>query len=279
MKGACPRRTAGFTLIELLVVIAIIAILAAILLPVFAQARERARTASCLSNARQLGLAITMYAQDYDDAIVPWYLRTGGARNDGAADPFVRRGDVQVWSQLVQPYLKSVAILYCPSFSEEILKQNASRPECDGPDVLAWFPVKYYYSHFGMAFDQVFGECTAANPRKAYPGNSIKNPVGWKTMASIARPSETAIFQDNFTAQVASPANMLGTAFGCECGYQQSGGHSRHGAGCNYIFLDGHAKTMTMDPQKGPTIACPGASIEGRSYPGCVCAQYLTYDY
>ena len=55
---------------------------------------------------------------------------------------FARRGDVQVWSQLAQPYLKSVAILYCPSFSEEILKQNASRSECDGPDVLAWFPVK-----------------------------------------------------------------------------------------------------------------------------------------
>ncbi|NUQ71226.1 MAG: prepilin-type N-terminal cleavage/methylation domain-containing protein, partial [Chthonomonadales bacterium] len=65
-------RKNGFTLIELLVVIAIIAILAAILFPVFAQAREKARTISCLSNAKQMGTAIMMYAQDFEEAIVPW---------------------------------------------------------------------------------------------------------------------------------------------------------------------------------------------------------------
>src|SRR5713226_10227867 len=67
----------GFTLIELLVVIAIIAILAAILFPVFAQAREAARKASCLSNLKQLGIGMTMYASDYDDQAVPWNLRLG----------------------------------------------------------------------------------------------------------------------------------------------------------------------------------------------------------
>src|SRR5579862_9180182 len=65
------RKTA-FTLIELLVVIAIIAILAAILFPVFAQAREEARSISCLSNTKQMALAQLMYAQDYDESIVPW---------------------------------------------------------------------------------------------------------------------------------------------------------------------------------------------------------------
>jgi len=62
----------GFTLIELLVVIAIIAILAAILFPVFAQAREKARGISCLSNGKQMGTAIMMYAKDWDEGIVPW---------------------------------------------------------------------------------------------------------------------------------------------------------------------------------------------------------------
>jgi len=64
-------RKRGFTLIELLVVIAIIAILAAILFPVFAQAREKARAISCLSNCKQMGTAVLMYAQDYDESIVP----------------------------------------------------------------------------------------------------------------------------------------------------------------------------------------------------------------
>src|SRR5437762_10954036 len=70
----CGRRK-GFTLIELLVVIAIIAILAAILFPVFAQARSKARQAMCLSNVKQMGLAYTMYAQDYDETMVPLLIQ------------------------------------------------------------------------------------------------------------------------------------------------------------------------------------------------------------
>src|SRR5215207_2591903 len=72
MRFAARSARRGFTLIELLVVIAIIAILAAILFPVFAQAREKARSASCLSNIKQLGLTLQMYAQDYDE-IYPGY--------------------------------------------------------------------------------------------------------------------------------------------------------------------------------------------------------------
>ena len=67
------QRKRAFTLIELLVVIAIIAILAAILFPVFAQARDKARQASCLSNMKQQGLAVHMYAQDYDEMVPPWW--------------------------------------------------------------------------------------------------------------------------------------------------------------------------------------------------------------
>ncbi|MFN3650794.1 MAG: DUF1559 domain-containing protein [Armatimonadota bacterium] len=99
-------RSRGFTLIELLVVIAIIAILAAILFPVFAQAREKARSISCLSQAKQMGTAISMYKQDYDETFPQayWYVND----NSGSG------GYVQ-WSGSVQPYIKNWSLFICPS--------------------------------------------------------------------------------------------------------------------------------------------------------------------
>jgi prepilin-type N-terminal cleavage/methylation domain-containing protein/prepilin-type processing-associated H-X9-DG protein len=95
------RRRAGFTLIELLVVIAIIAILAAILFPVFARAREKARQTSCTSNLKQLGLALDMYCQDYDECTpiafsgIGWWTGT--------------------WKERIYPYVKNYQLFNCPS--------------------------------------------------------------------------------------------------------------------------------------------------------------------
>jgi prepilin-type N-terminal cleavage/methylation domain-containing protein len=101
-----PRQRFGFTLIELLVVIAIIAILAAILFPVFARARENARRASCQSNLKQIGLGILQYTQDYDEKMPP--ARITATRPDGT------NGNIP-WHFLVQPYVKSVQLFRCPS--------------------------------------------------------------------------------------------------------------------------------------------------------------------
>lgn len=106
------RRQKGFTLIELLVVIAIIAVLAAILFPVFAQARERARMAGCLSNMRQASLAVQMYAQDYDETLVP------------AANYAVPTPSRPIWSQMVEPYVKNTAVFQCPSATNSAYPAN-----------------------------------------------------------------------------------------------------------------------------------------------------------
>ncbi|MFW5868501.1 MAG: DUF1559 domain-containing protein [Armatimonadota bacterium] len=126
-------RRAGFTLIELLVVIAIIAILAAILFPVFARAREKARQTNCLSNLKQLGLASLQYAQDYDEMFPSYYHKTIDGYDDG-----VSSGGVTLYSAVL-PYVKNVQIFSCPSVkptptytfsSSEVTQQTAYLYNC-----------------------------------------------------------------------------------------------------------------------------------------------------
>ena len=104
----------GFTLIELLVVIAIIAILAAILFPVFAKAKEKAKQASCLSNVRQLATAAISYAQDYDEALPASYQVLGAVIPETG-------GAYTYWYWLIQPYTKNSQILNCPSWRQYFL--------------------------------------------------------------------------------------------------------------------------------------------------------------
>ena len=110
---AVPGRK-GFTLIELLVVIAIISILAAILFPVFAQARERARMASCLSNGKQIGLAAMMYAQDYDDTLpeTGFNMPCHDANGNNSDNHW---SGVYAWPLAIYPYTKNYQFLSCPS--------------------------------------------------------------------------------------------------------------------------------------------------------------------
>src|SRR2546428_238100 len=122
-------RGRGFTLIELLVVIAIIAILAAILFPVFAQAREQARKTTCTSNMRQVGMALNMYVQDYDETLPtqhPNNWPVAGPKGSWLTNP------LPSWITLLWPYIKNWQMLRCPSAPPpgggEFTGQPTSRP-------------------------------------------------------------------------------------------------------------------------------------------------------
>lgn len=246
----CVQRQ-GFTLIELLVVIAIIAILAAILFPVFAQARESARATSCLSNGKQIALGQLMYSQDYDETVIPWEIL------DRNTNPIA----VQltgVWTTLIQPYLKNTQVYYCPSFNASATAQAMDNADCDGDGTTGsastgWVPPGTTYgdkkdgflAHYGIAFHNVGGSCTQSSPYAYYPGT---DNTFTEYLAAIVQPARTANIGDSFTIvrnSGASPGGLrISTAFGCEARYRHKN------SGGNFSFLDGHSKYINQNPER-----------------------------
>ncbi|MDF2439280.1 MAG: hypothetical protein JWN98_264 [Abditibacteriota bacterium] len=133
IHSAQSAKRRGFTLIELLVVIAIIAILAAILFPVFGRARENARRSSCQSNLKQIGLGFIQYTQDYDERLP--------MRGSNIAGP----GTYTVWSQKLQPYIKSAQLFACPSNTENGRTMQAGLPAYGVPEIKVSYAVNYHY--------------------------------------------------------------------------------------------------------------------------------------
>jgi prepilin-type N-terminal cleavage/methylation domain-containing protein/prepilin-type processing-associated H-X9-DG protein len=129
-KRCAPMKNRGFTLIELLVVIAIIAILAAILFPVFAKAREKARQITCVSNEKQLGLAIIQYVQDNDE------LMPIGTEKGIGAYPFG-----EGWGGSIQPYVKSTGVYVCPDDSTSTTQTAPAGSS--GATGQSYYPVSY----------------------------------------------------------------------------------------------------------------------------------------
>jgi prepilin-type N-terminal cleavage/methylation domain-containing protein len=170
------KRNSGFTLIELLVVIAIIAILAAILFPVFAQAREKGRQASCMSNLKQLGNAMLMYSQDFDET-----YPTGGLLDYGGGGINYDHS----WPKEIVTYVKTLDVFRCPSDGEA---NPGPGYEWVGPGNGISYTVNAYtrdYSVFGQPAWLWVGPIAATATRLS-PGHPARIRVLWRR--SRARP-------------------------------------------------------------------------------------------
>jgi len=218
----------GFTLIELLVVIAIIAILAAILFPVFAKAREKARQTSCLSNIKQLSLGMLMYVQDYDERFPrPWnYMGVGGWPPPGYV-----ACNYMTWADMIMPYVNNDQIFQCPTMQWTQAEMQYGT-----------FPFAYYYNM----------TCDIAYVAEGYLPSS--------SLGSVERPANTIMLADGFgTMDAYWFANYMADLYSGLGAYGRlSATVRRHNEGANYGFCDGHAKwRKTSTRSEWTTVADP----------------------
>ncbi len=208
-RGITELRSKGFTLIELLVVIAIIAILAAILFPVFAKAREKARQSTCASNLKQLGLAQMQYVQDYDETYPAVWVQL---RDDGGYAYFY----------VLAPYLKSTQVIKCPStrtFTDIFAYGTWNGTTQD---------TNYFFSGQGnglWGFSQTSGTTWDSTPRKLA---SINQPASVIAMGDLSGVWGTAS-----TKAGAQPLSCFAVGYYMDL---------RHSDGMNFTFADGHVK-------------------------------------
>jgi len=227
------RKSTGFTLIELLVVIAIIAILAAILFPVFAQAREKARAISCLSNVKQLGVGYAMYTQDYDESTPDVDKATLIGGLDGT-------GYTGAWYTDIYPYVKSWNLFLCPDRTQA--ESKTSDPNHCYDNINPTGECIGYGYNDGLVSDGGYGLVGTQGVDGA--GNTLRPG---RTIAQITSPASTVAFGDTYDNPGYSVAadNILSRFHNVSAG--NSTAALRHVSGLfNYAFVDGHAHPIRM---------------------------------
>jgi len=228
------KQKSGFTLIELLVVIAIIAILAAILFPVFSRAREQARKTACLSNLKQIGEALMMYLQDWDETF-PYATSCNAPGVGGINDQPPGK---------LHPYIKNVAVWECPSsiHTPNLVLVEGNRAFF-GP---AWyFPPEFAGHHITIGFNEVL----LTNLRcdwSGYPWGPVTK------MAEIRAPAEIIAFADSSNFSTCGGGKVVfANACAAQCNADEDHRtvhrHTRHAEGSNIVFADGHTKWLKWD--------------------------------
>jgi prepilin-type N-terminal cleavage/methylation domain-containing protein/prepilin-type processing-associated H-X9-DG protein len=228
------RRGPGFTLIELLVVIAIIAILAAMLFPAFARARENARKAQCQSNLKQLALAAMQYVLDNDGHL-------SGATGTGCSTV------TNLWQGAYEPYIKNSQLLFCPSAPRYTGAAQGFGATHYGFPII-WSPSNYTAPHNVAAITRLFGESGSCGPPPSRLGGNA--PL----FDRIPEPARTCLIGET------SGANGSGTSiFGSYNDVAYRVTEDRHSEGSNYAYLDGHVKWLKKDAVDAVFVA-EGAS-------------------
>lgn len=246
---ASPNPHRGFTLIELLVVIAIIAILAAILFPVFARARENARRSSCASNLKQIGLGLLQYTQDYDERLPmvdpyddspaggPNLCYTRGP-NDVFSDGYWARGGLcQVWANLVMPYVKSTQIFDCPSRNKTYTTNN--------PPTAYGMNIYLSYKSPGVYWNAIPGGGQNQSPMKISIVQQSARTVmvtetSWAGTPYVAPGTDAGGYY--FPSVPSNAAGDVGKSHTTRPGASATTNYSRHFDGCNVLYVDGHVK-------------------------------------
>jgi prepilin-type N-terminal cleavage/methylation domain-containing protein/prepilin-type processing-associated H-X9-DG protein len=257
-------RRKGFTLIELLVVIAIIAILAAILFPVFAKAREKARQTSCLSNLKQLGTATLSYMQDFDETNFYWYM-TNYSPPSTTWPPTGSIASRYYWWEITQPYIRNTQIFWCPSGS---MSASALGTVATYTVTTHYLPIWYGQAWWGIPApintDALSGGCI--NGGKCSTTSDAGGSGPWTTgaffsMGMASHPAEAAWVVEGYGSQ--NPANLNQGQIGFS-GWDEGGESYRHNGGWNVGFFDGHAKWAgrqqfwSAKAETVPAPMCPG---------------------